>query len=99
MLYREIYVVTAYIVDANGTFNALSGYPKTFDSKHYGNDLDKTRQRAYADWHDALGAMGKVDTRELQMASILRMSDGMQVECARYGNLEPLPDPESDETT
>ena len=30
---REIYLVLAYVVDANGTFNNLSGYPKTFDSK------------------------------------------------------------------
>ena len=97
MIQREIFYVIANIVDANGTFNALSGYPKVFDSKHYGNDVEKTKQRAYADWHDVLGAMGKVDTRELQLASIIRMSDGMQVEFAKYGNLKPLPDPEPDE--
>ena len=93
MIQREIYQVIANIVDANGTFNAISGYPKVFDSKHYDNDLDKTRQRAYADWHDVLGAMGKIDTRELQVASIIRMSDGVQIEKARYGDLKALPDP------
>jgi hypothetical protein len=99
MVCREIYVVTAYIVDANGTFNALTGYPKTFDSKNYGHDLDKTRQRAYGDWHDVLGAMCKVDTREVQIAGIVRVSDGMQIESARIGNLKELPDPELNETT
>lgn len=97
MIQREIYQVIANIVDANGTFNPLSGYPKVFDSKHYDNDLEKTRQRAYADWHDALGAMGKVDTRELQVACIIRMSDGYQIETARYGELKALPDPEAEE--
>ena len=51
---REIYEVTAKIVDANGTFNTLSGYPKTFDSKNYNNDIDKTRNRAMGEWHEAL---------------------------------------------
>jgi len=93
MKQREIYQVLANIVDANGTFNALTGYPKTFDSKSYDNDLDKTRQRAYGQWHQALADMSKVDTRELQVASIIRMSDGVQVEYARFGALKPLPDP------
>ena len=97
MVCREIYVVTAYIVDANGTFNALTGYPKTFDSKNYDHDLDKTRQRAYGDWHDVLGAMCKVDTREVQIAGIVRVSDGMQIETARIGNLKKLPDPEPEQ--
>ena len=93
MIQREIYQVIANIVDANGTFNALTGYPKIFDSKNYDNDLDKTMQRAYGQWHQALADMSKVDTRELQVASIIRMSDGVQVEYARFGALKPLPDP------
>lgn len=93
MKQREIYQVLANIVDANGTFNALTGYPKTFDSKSYDHDMEKTRQRAYGQWHQALADMSKVDTRELQVASIIRMSDGVQVEYARFGALKPLPDP------
>ena len=54
---REIFVVNANIVDASGTFNPLSGYPKTFDSKNYDNDIDKTRQRAYSEYYAALSAM------------------------------------------
>lgn len=97
MIQREIYQVIANIVDANGTFNPLTGYPKTFDSKSYDNDLDKTMQRAYGQWHQALADMSKVDTRQLQVASVLRMSDGVQVECARFGYLYPLPEPEAEE--
>ena len=94
---REIYEVYANIVDANGSYNALSGYPKTFDSKNYGNDLDKTRQRAYGEWHSALAAMAKVDTRQLQLAGIIRISDGLQIALERMGALAELPDPEAEE--
>ena len=94
MIQREIYQVIAHIVDANGTFNPLTGYPKIFDSKSYDNDTEKTRQRAYGEWHNALADMAKIDTRQLQVASIIRMSDGVQIENARYGYLHPLPDPE-----
>lgn len=97
MIQREIYQVIANIVDANGTFNPLTGYPKTFDSKSYDNDLDKTTQRAYGQWHQALADMSKVDTRQLQVASIIRMSDGVQVENARFGYLHPLTEPEAEE--
>lgn len=96
MIQREIYQVTANIVDANGTFNPLSGYPKTFDSKSYDNDLEKTRQRAYGEWHQALADMGKRDDRQLQIASLVRISDGVQVENARFGYLQPLPEPEEE---
>ena len=91
---REIYQVNALIVDANGTFNPLSGYPKTFDSKGYGNDLNKTKQRAYGEYHEALGAMCKVDTRQIQIAHIIRISDGLQIERSVIGELAQLPDPE-----
>ena len=94
MIKREIFGVYANIIDANGTFNALSGYPKLFDSKNYDNDIDKTRQRAYGEWHEALGAMGKRDDRQLQLAYIIRMSDGMLIEGSKFGEIADLPDPE-----
>lgn len=94
---REIYEVTAKIVDANGAFNTLSGYPKTFDSKNYGNDLDKTYKRAEGEWHDAMSAMSKRDDRPLQLAMITRMSDGVQVLVNRYGDMPELPDLEPSE--
>lgn len=94
---REIYEVTAKIVDANGTFNTLSGYPKTFDSKNYQNDIDKTRNRAMGEWHEALGAMCKRDDRLLQLAMITRMSDGVQIAVERVGDMPEVPDPEVSE--
>lgn len=91
---REIYEVHADIVDANGTYSKLSGYPKSFDSKNYDNDLDIARQRAYGQYHEALGAMCKRDDRQLQYSYIIRVSDGIQIEKSVIGAIAPLPDPE-----
>ena len=82
---REIYEVDAKIIDANGNYNTLDGYPKKFDSHTYSDDIEKARQRAYGEWHDCLGAMCKRDDRQLQLAYILRVSDGIVIESTRIG--------------
>ena len=94
MAKREIYEVYAKVVDANGNYNTLSGYPKVFDSKLYGNDIGKARNRAYGSFHDVLGTMYAVDTRQVQLAMIFRASDGLQEALERVGELADLPDPE-----
>lgn len=94
---REIFEVHAKIVDANGTYNSLSGYPKVYDSRNYGNDIDKTLQRARGGWHEALEAMAKIDTRQVQEAYIIRVSDGLQIELEKLGELAELPDPNAEE--
>lgn len=91
---REIYNVIAQLVDANGNYADLTGYPKAVDSKTYDGDTEKARMRAYAYWHDALGAMGKREDRQLQYACIIRVSDGLQIESAKYGAFAPDPEPE-----
>lgn len=91
---REIFKVYAEIVDANGTQNPLQDYPKNFDSKNYSNDIEKARCRAYGEWHDALGEMYKRDDRQLQVAYIIRLSDGLQIEKGAIGAIADLPDPE-----
>lgn len=67
---RNIFLVDAMIVDANGTFNHLDGYPKQFDSKSYAGDVDKTRRRAEGDFSEVWGAMCKVDTRMIQTVTL-----------------------------
>ena len=94
---REIFIVQAYVVDANGTFNYLNGYPKTFDSRSYSNDIAKARQRAVGDCSEAFGAMCKVDTRQLQVAMVIQASDGLQIRCDTIGAIADLPDPEAQE--
>ena len=82
---RQIYIVDAHIVDANGTFNYISGYPKTFDSNNYGNDIDKAKRRAEGDMSEAWGAMCKVDTRQIQTVSLATV-DGFQLEKRTMGS-------------
>ena len=84
---REIFEVYAKIVDANGSYNTLSGYPKVFDSKNYDNDIDKARQRAYGEFHECLGAMCKRDDRQVQIVMIFRASDGLVIAKEAIGRL------------
>ena len=86
---RALYLVYAAYIGSNGNFATLTGYPKTFDSNSYGEDTELTRKRAYADYHEALGAMGKVDTRQEQIAMIIDMETGMQIESFKIGDLNP----------
>lgn len=83
---RQIFLVDAHIVDANGTFNYLDGYPKRFDSKSYDGDIDKAQRRAIGDASEVFGAMCKQDTRQLQ-AVIVSTADGFVVDKRVIGQL------------
>lgn len=91
---REIYEVYAKVIDSNGTYNTLSGYPKVFDSRTYDNDIERTRKRAYGEYYEALGAMCKRDDRQQQFVMIIRASDGIQIENCHLGTVADIPDPE-----
>ena len=91
---REIYEVNAKIMDANGNFSTVSGFPKTFDSRSYNDDADKTLRRALAAYHAQLGSGYAVDGRPLQLAMITRMSDGVQIYIERDGDMPEVPDAE-----
>lgn len=90
---REIYEVYAKVIDANGNYNILSGYPKVFDSRHYDNDIEKTLRRAKAEYHETYGAMCKRDDRLLQMVVLMRAT-GDIYEHAFLGTIPDDPDPE-----
>ena len=94
---QEIFVVHAQIVDANGTFNELSGYPKAFKSTAYDNNIEKARQRALGDYYDAMGAFGKRDDRQIQSAFVVQLSNGSIIANGQFGVLPTLPDPEPPE--
>lgn len=90
---REIYIVTAQIVDANGTFNVLDGYPKKFDSQNYGGDVEKARRRAEGEFSDCWGAMCKRDDRMIQTV-ILQTVGGVQMDCKTSGGFPDDSQPE-----
>ena len=91
---RKIFEVYAKVVDANGAYNTLSGYPKAFDSRNYNNDIDKTLARAKGEYHDTLGAMYKRDDRQLQTV-LLMAADGFVIESAHIGEIASDPEPEA----
>lgn len=93
---RAIYEVYAKVIDANGAYNTLSGYPKVFDSRSYNNDTDKTLRRAKAEFHETIGAMYKRDDRQLQTV-ILMTANGFVVLSEHIGEIADLPDPEPEE--
>ena len=90
---RAIFEVYAKIVDANGAYNTLSGYPKAFDSRNYSNDIDKTLQRAKGEFHDTFGAMCKRDDRQMQMV-MLMTAEGQQIDRQVIGAVPDDPDSE-----
>ena len=88
---RQIFIVDAHIVDANGTFNYVDGYPKRFDSRSYQGDVDKAQRRAEGDMSDAWGDMCKVDTRQIQTVTLMT-ADGQLIEKKSMGGfVDPEP--------
>ena len=87
---RQIFIVDAFVVDANGTFNHLNGYPKAFDSKNYQNDIEKAQRRAEGDMSETWGAMCKVDTRQFQTVTLMSV-DGFQLEKKTSGEFDYQP--------
>ena len=82
---RQIYIATAQIVDSNGAFHFIDGYPKTFDSNNYGNDVEKARRRAEGDLSEQWGSMCKRDDRMIQTV-MLSTADGFQLEMKSMGS-------------
>lgn len=93
---RAIYEVYAKVVDANGAYNTLSGYPKVFDSNSYSGDTDKALKRAKAEFHECIGAMFKRDDRQIQTV-ILMTARGQVVMCECIGSFPPDEEPDEGE--
>lgn len=96
---RNIFRVEAWIVDANGTFNTLSGYPKNFDSNSYDGDIDKALRRAMGDFSEVFGAFCKRDDRQIQTV-VLTQANGQLIDRKSIGTfvepeLEPEEEPEN----
>ena len=94
---RNIFIVNAQIIDKNGTFNNLSGYPKNFDSRNYSDDVDKAKRRAEGDMSETWGAMCKRDDRMIQTVSMTDIF-GNQYGKKSFGAFRDIePEPEQGE--
>ena len=91
---RQIFIVDAQIVDANGAFHLMDGYPVVFDSKNYAGDVDKARRRAEGAMADAWSAFCKRDDRQIQTV-MMHTADGFQISRKSSGGFPE--DPELEE--
>lgn len=91
---RQIFEVYAKVVDANGTYNTLSGYPKSFDSHNYDDNVDKALMRATGEFASTWGTMCLHEDRQLQTV-ILMSADGFVIDRKVIGKIEDLPDEDS----
>ena len=91
---RQIFEVYAKVVDANGTYNTLSGYPKSFDSHNYDDNVDKALMRATSEFASTWGTMCLREDRQLQTV-ILMSADGFVIDRKVIGKIEDLPDEDS----
>ena len=91
---RQIFEVYAKIVDANGAYNTLSGYPKSFDSHNYDDNVDKALMHATGEFASTWGAMCLREDRQLQTV-ILMSADGFVIDRKVIGKIEDLPDEDS----
>ena len=95
---RNIFTVDAWIIDSNGTYNKLSGYPKNFDSRNYDGDTEKALKRAQGDFSEVFGAFCKRDDRLMQTV-VLYQANGQLIDRKSLGTaMEPAPaEPEPEE--
>ena len=99
-LQREVYEVSAKVVDASGGYNNLTGYPQSFDSHQNSDNCDKAYFKAMAAYSDAekAGYTAAQSGRPLTIVSLLRVSDGMQLKKTCIGKIPMIevevPDPE-----
>lgn len=91
---RMIYITYAFVVDANGTWNNLSGYPIKRDSKDLDNDIDRALARANKDNADAWSNINASDTRQLGTVFTVDASGFMTIPAKTRGALADLPDAE-----
>lgn len=79
MAARQIFVVNATVVDANGNYAVMDGYPKLFDSRSYSNDIAKAKKRALGAAAEIKGVFAKRDDRQMQVITVCT-ADGFVVE-------------------
>lgn len=87
---RNIYIVDAFVIDANGTFGRLNEYPKQIDSKNYDGDVDKTRRRAEGYFSKVWSDFCARDDR-MKQTVVLYTADGTLIDKKTSGTLNTEP--------
>ena len=109
---RNIFIVNATQVVVSeshpeGLFSAVSGYPKTFDSRNYNateenpnGDEERALQVAKAEYFNRLSAMYSANNRAMAVVTLER-ADGRQImreSIGQFPDMTPVPvEPETEE--
>lgn len=83
-----------------GLWSNKTNYPKTYDSKDYNNDIDRTFEIAEAEYRACESAMllDANPTRVMQVITMER-SDGRMIYSRKKGDFPVWPEPEPEEPT
>ena len=87
---RNIYIVDAFVIDANGAFGRLDQYPKQVDSKNYDGDVDKARRRAEGYFAEVWTGFCRRDDR-MKQTVVLYSADGTLIDKKTTGTLDTEP--------
>lgn len=90
---RQIFEVQSktYSQTVGGYVSNVSGYPKTFDSHSYDDDINLTLKKAEGAFAEAWSNACKIDNREIQTILLMTI-DGVILERKVLGGLADLPD-------
>jgi len=89
---RTVLIVNATQVvtseqNPQGLFSVVNGYPKTFDSRNYNDDLELTMKKAKAEYFDRLGIMyDDTNANRIMKTVTLETANGNQVLSESIGN-------------
>lgn len=98
---RNIIIVNAtqvVVSDSHpeGLYSVMTGFPKTFDSINYDNDIEKAMKAAKVAYYDQLSKNYGYTNRAMTTVT-LTMANGRQILCEPVGSLpdyNPTPEPE-----
>lgn len=96
---RNIFIVNATQVVVSeshpeGAYSVMPGYPKTFDSSNYDDNVDKAKAAAKAEYYSRLGALYVGSDARVMATVMLEAADGMQLLREKIGGFPNVPEPE-----
>lgn len=100
---RAIAIVNATQVvtsqaNPRGIMSTVSGYPKTFDSVSYSDDIELTMKKAKADYYNRLGIMyDDTNASRIMKTVTLETADGRMILSESIGGFTAEPEEELEE--
>lgn len=68
---RNIFVVDAFLVNGEGTYAHINGFPKVFDSESYDGSVDTALKRAQGSFASTWSDFCAVDNKQIQLVTLM----------------------------